>query len=294
MRSFALLLLALALPAAAKDPIPVLVIDGQNNHKWRETTPVLKQILESGGMFKVDVATTPAKGEDMTSFQPDFSKYRVVVSNYNGDPWPEAVNQKFEEFVRNGGGFVTYHAADNAFRDWKQYNEMIALGGWGDRTEKDGPYVRYRDGKMAVEHKPGPSGHHGKRHAFVVTMRDTKHPIAKGLPLMWMHQVDELYDSLRGPAKNMTLLATAFAEPAQGGTGEHEPMLFTISYGKGRVFHTTLGHDVMAMTCQGFATTLLRGTEWAATGKVTQKVPADFPTVDRVSLRKDITVPKAN
>jgi type 1 glutamine amidotransferase len=51
----------------------------------------------------------------------------------------------------------------------------------------------------------------------------------------------------------------------------------TLAHGKGRVFHTTLGHDVVAMSCQVFATTLLRGTEWAATGEVTIPVPADFP-----------------
>jgi type 1 glutamine amidotransferase len=100
-----------------------------------------------------------------------------------------------------------------------------------------------------------------------------------------MHAIDELYDSLRGPAKNVTLLATAFSAPETGGTGEEEPMLFTIQYGKGRVFHTTLGHDVAAMRCVGFIATFLRGTEWAASGKVTQKVPADFPDASKVSIR---------
>ena len=31
-----------------------------------------------------------------------------------------------------------------------------------------------------------------------------------------------------------------------------------------------------------------RGTEWAATGRVTQKVPKDFPTADTVSYRADL------
>jgi type 1 glutamine amidotransferase len=100
-----------------------------------------------------------------------------------------------------------------------------------------------------------------------------------------MHNTDELYDSLRGPAKNIGLLATAFSKPETGGTGEHEPILFTVRYGKGRIFHTTLGHDLEAMRCVGFIATLQRGAEWAATGKVTQKVPADFPRGGRVSLR---------
>lgn len=280
--------LALLLTASsvfAAGPIRVLIIDGQNNHDWKATTPVLKQQLEETGLFRVDVVTTPPKGADMGTFKPSFSQYRVVVSNYNGDPWPADVNTAFERFVRDGGGFVSYHAADNAFPEWPQFNEMIAVGGWGNRTENSGPYARWREDKLVVENKPGPGGHHGKRHEFVIVTRDSAHPVMKGLPPEWKHTQDELYDSLRGPAKNIDLLATAYSDPATNGTGEHEPMLMTIPYGKGRVFHTTLGHDVTALQCVGFATTFQRGTEWAATGKVTQKVPQSFPTADRVSAR---------
>ena len=272
----------------AAEPIRALLIDGQNNHDWKATTPVLKRQLEETGLFRVDVITTPAKGADMSGFLPNFKEYSVVISNYNGDPWPASVNVAFERFVREGGGFVSYHAADNAFPDWPEFNQMIAIGGWGGRTEKSGGYVRWRDGKLILEEKPGPGGHHGRRHEFVIATRNSKHPITKGLPAEWKHAVDELYDSLRGPAKDIDLLATAYSDPATNGTGEHEPMLMAIPYGKGRVFHTTLGHDVVALQCVGFAATFQRGTEWAATGKVTQKVPANFPTADRVSLRKDV------
>lgn len=269
----------------------VLIVDGQNNHNWQQTTPVLKTLLEETGLFTVDVATTPPKGGDMSKFKPDFASYRVVISNYNGEPWAPETKAAFEKFVGNGGGFVSYHAADNSFPEWKEYNQMIALGGWGERTEKDGPMVRMRSGEVVLEDKPGKAGHHGKRHPFQVKTfqmkaMDAKDPIMASLPPLWMHATDELYDSLRGPAKNMKLLATAYSDPATGGTGENEPMLFTITFGKGRIFHTTLGHDVEAMRCAGFIATLQRGTEWAAQGKVTQKVPKDFPGPDAVSLRQ--------
>jgi len=105
-----------------------------------------------------------------------------------------------------------------------------------------------------------------------------------------MHAKDELYIKLRGPAKNMAVLATAYADPAKKGTGEHEPILFTVCYGKGRVFHTVLGHGPEQLRCVGFIVTFLRGTEWAATGRVTQmEVPADFPTADKVSLRVSLS-----
>ena len=101
-----------------------------------------------------------------------------------------------------------------------------------------------------------------------------------------MHTKDELYDSLRGPATNLHTLATAFSDPETGGTGENEPMLMVINYGNGRVFHTVLGHGPEAMADVGFIVTLQRGTEWAATGKVTQKPPSDFPTPDHTSVRQ--------
>ena len=161
------------------------------------------------------------------------------------------------------------HAADNSFPEWKEYNEMIALGGWGGRNEKDGPMIRWKNGKIVEDNTPGAGGTHGKQHEFVLETRDTDHPILKGLPLKWKHATDELYSKLRGPAKNMTLLATACAAPDTNGTGENEPLLMTIAYGKGRIFHTCLGHGAVAMSGLGFQITLARGTEWAATRKVT-------------------------
>jgi uncharacterized protein len=269
----------------AASPIKVLIIDGQNNHKWQETTPVLKMLLEQTGMFQADVLTSPAQGADMSGFKPEFSKYRVIVSNYNGDPWPDATKAAMDEFVKSGGGFVSYHAADNSFPEWPAYNEMIGIGGWGNRDEHAGPFWYFKDGKMVSDTTPGKAGNHGARKPFQVTDRNTDHPITKGLPPVWMHEADELYSKLRGPGEHITLLATAFSDPDNRGTGHDEAMLMALSYSKGRIFHTTLGHDVAAMQCVGFITTLQRGTEWAATGKVTQKVPADFPTADKVSTR---------
>jgi type 1 glutamine amidotransferase len=284
--SLAVLLAAVTVTHAA-DKMKALIIDGQNNHNWKATTPLLKKSLEETGLFEVDVATSPAQGKDMSGFEPKFSDYKVVVSNYNGDEWSEKTRKAFVDYVKNGGGLVIVHAADNAFPKWAEYNEMIGLGGWGGRTEKDGPYVRVKESKVVFDTRKGNGGSHGAQHAFVVETFDTEHPITKGLPRKWMHAQDELYDRLRGPAKNLHLLATAYSDKKTGGTGELEPILFTMTYGKGRVFHTTLGHDDKGMKCVGFIVTLQRGAEWAATGKVTQtKVPADFPTEAKTSSRK--------
>ncbi len=266
--------------------LKALIVDGQNNHgNWPETTPIMKAHLEETGRFIVDVATTPAKDEPMNDFRPNFAAYDVVISNYNGSAWPEATQQDFKKYVHGGGGFVSVHAADNAFSEWPAYNEMIGLGGWGNRTEKDGPYVYIDDaGEIIRDETAGKGGNHGKQHAFVVKTRDTSHPITKGMPDEWLHANDELYDMLRGPAKNMHILATAFADPAQGGTGRHEPMLMTVHYGLGRVFHTTLGHANESQLCVGFKTSFQRAAEWVATGAVTQPIPKEMPTADKVLI----------
>ncbi|NOY40581.1 MAG: ThuA domain-containing protein [Planctomycetes bacterium] len=284
--SFSFLLAASQATAADSVPLKVLILDGQNNHDWKTTSPILKSYFQQCDRFDVEVATSPPERHDMSSFRPKFADYDVVVSNYNGNAWPKQTQLDFQAYVHNGGGFVAVHAADNSFPDWPEYNQMIGLGGWEGRAQHSGPYVYFRDGAPVRDDTKGRGGSHGSQHEFLVTTRDANHPIMQGLPTSWLHTKDELYDRLRGPAKNMQILATAYADPKQRGSGREEPMLMVIKYGSGRVFHTTLGHADYSMRCVGFITTLLRGSEWAATGKVTLALPTDFPTAKKSSSQK--------
>jgi type 1 glutamine amidotransferase len=275
------------LAVAAEPKLKALIVDGQNNHgNWPTTTQMMKKYLEETGLFSVEVATTAKSGTD-PNFKPQFAKYDVVVSNYNGARWPKETETAFVDYMKNGGGFVVIHAANNAFGDWKEYNDIIGLGGWGGRNEKSGPYVYLNDdGKLVRDEAKGGGGHHGPQHPFLIVIRDPNHPITKGMPRQWMHANDELYDLLRGPGENMQILGTALAAKDKGGSGRHEPMLMTIEYGQGRVFHTPMGHGNDSQECVGFITVLQRGAEWAATGKVTVPVPDDFPTAEKVSRRE--------
>ena len=279
-------LLTTCASSEAAEKLKALIIDGQNNHEWQKTTPLLDQMLQKSGRFVADVATTPQSGEEMKSFRPRFSDYDVIISNYNGDRWPKETEEAFVEYLKNGGGFVSVHAADNAFATWPEYNEAIGLGGWFGRDEKSGPYVYYKKDELVRDDSPGRCGGHGQQHEFIVRTRNADHPIMKGIPERWLHAQDELYDTLRGPAKNMTILATAYSDPKTGGTDRDEPSLMVLDFGKGRVFHTTMGHADYSMDCVGFITTLLRGAEWAATGEVTIEVPDDFPTAEKSSKRE--------
>ena len=307
-------------PAAGK--IKVLIVDGQNNHAWATTTPLLKRILEDSGRFTVAVSTSPAArpvapklakdaspgqkaahGEKLRAlaaeeadhkarapklwaqWRPKFSDHAVVISNYNGECWPDEVRAAFVDFVKRGGGFVSYHAANNAFPEWPEYNEMIGLGGWGGRNEKSGPYLRLRAAGWIKDPTAGPGGGHGPQHEFVVEARAAEHPIWRGLPARWLHAKDELYHGLRGPASNVTVIASALSDR----TKEHEPMLMAIPFGQGRVFHTALGHAVDALNGLGFQITFLRGTEWAATGRVTLPAPKQGAlSATQVSVREVI------
>lgn len=296
---------------AEQSVVNVLIVDGQNNHVvWPKSTMVFKRMLEDSKRFNVDIARTKyvwkshkfikqfplndgkvyieTEPKIDETFSPQFSNYDVIISNFGwrAANWPATTQQAFEQYIANGGGFVSVHAADNSFPLWQAYNDMIGLGGWGDRNQKDGPYVYYNnDEKLVIDNTEGSAGAHGKPHEFIITMREQEHPITKGLPQQWLHTKDELYNRLRGPAKNMTILATAYDDTSYGGFGRHEPVLMTINYQMGRIFHTTLGHDSDAIASVGFITTLLRGTEWAATGKVTLPIPSDFPTKEKSSAR---------
>ena len=294
---------------AADEKIKVLLVDGQNNHQWQQTTPVLKKILEETGKFSVDVATSPAAlklpplpkdataeqkkerdakiaelmkphREEFEKFRPDLSKYQVVVSNYNGEPWGKGLNADFEKLLKEGKiGYVVVHAANNAFEGWKEYDQMIGMG-WRN-SPKYGKRLKLDDEGKEVVVEAGADAGSGHRYTgpFTVKVRDSEHPITKGMPKEWAHVKDELYDNMRGPVENVKVLATAYSP----GTKAHEPMIWTVSYGKGRVFHTPMGHDTNAMRCWGFAGTLTRGTEWAATGAVTTPLPKEFPTADKAS-----------
>lgn len=305
--------LLISLPASAAEKLKALIVDGQNNHAvWPKSTVMMKQYLEDSGLFEVEVARVKfinnykreetwlplaGVGESEKSdkplpdpdFSPDFSKYAVVISNFGhgAADWPEATRSNFETYMKEGGGLVAVHAANNSWGGWVEFNKMIGLGGWGGRNEKSGPYVYYdAEGKVVRDaESPGKCGGHGPQSEFLITMRDKEHPITKRVPDFWMHTKDECYSTLRGPAENMTILATAADPPALKEAGRNEPMLMVIDYGKGRVFHTTLGHDTEAFEGVGFITTFLRGSEWAASGKVTQPIPEDFPSADKPTNR---------
>ena len=300
---FVLLLLPSGL--AAQDRLDVLIVNGQSNHDWAASTASARTTLLNTGRFNVDVSTSPPAGSPPSAWagwQPQFANYDVVVSVYKGEMWPAQVRADFEAYIAGGGGAVIFHAPLAAFFpphlnpgevEWTGYSDMLGLG-W--RPSVLGTRVVIDDATGDPIFLPAPLGgssNHGAQHSFVVKSRRPAHPIMSGLPAEWMHGKDELYHAMRGPAQNIEVLASAFSDSATGGTGLHEPMLWTVAHGAGRIVTTPMGHrwfggpgapgtteenGPFALSCVGFQTLLARSAEWAATGQVTIPAPAAFPT----------------
>lgn len=243
-----------------KGVIRALLITGQNNHDWEYTSPRLAEILVESGRFKVTVTRSP--GTDLAA--DDLAeKFDVFVLDYNGKRWGAAAEQNFVKAVESGVGVSIVHASNNPFPGWVEYEKMCAL--------------MWRKGTG-----------HGVFHPFDVKITDRDHPITRDMPDMRMHP-DELYHRMvHMHNTDYRLLATAMSSEKSRGTGKAEPMILVKNWGKGRIFHTPLGHvwrkqlnTHASYADPQFRNLVARGSEWAATGKVTLPgQPPNFLTVE--------------
>ncbi|MGD0092316.1 MAG: ThuA domain-containing protein [Planctomycetota bacterium] len=232
--------------------IKTLLLSGQNNHDWKRSTPRLRDILEKSGKFSVTVTEKPPEVLENAAA---LRTYKLLVSDYNGPRWGAQAEANFVDAVRAGTGLAIIHAANNAFVGWKEYEQMCALM-WSTGTS------------------------HGEFHEFSVDIVDREHPITRGLG-NFKHW-DELYHKLVHMQNTpYHVLADAYSDPKTRGSGRREPMLVTVQFGQGRVFHDILGHvwagdpeknkgcSLIAFEDEPFQKTLVRGCEWAATGGTT-------------------------
>jgi len=281
--------------------IRALVIDGINNHDWQAGTKAIVETLRAAGRFEVEISTTPKAGAaagEWAAWRPDFARYGVVVNNFNGGHtaagvrWPAAVEQALLRYVERGGGLVIFHAANNAFLEWPEYNEMIGLG-WRGKAFGPGLIVDERERVVVAPAGEGLDPGHGPRHDFVVTTRDPRHPITDGFPKLWMHPAEQLTHGQHGPARTtrgalereLTILTYAWSKDSL----RREPLDWVRRWGRGRIYTTMLGHtwakeENPNVRCAGFRTMLARGAEWVATGRVSLAVPRAMPTAERVLL----------
>jgi len=228
-----------------------LILSGANNHDWRATTPAIKAILEESGQFSVDVE------DNVGAMKPDaFTPYAVIVSNYNTlgkdapqETWSVETRQAFVAHIAKGHGLVTIHAGSSVFYDWPEF-QALACGTWKNGTK------------------------HGRIHVNRVDLTAVQHPITKGLAPFWIR--DEFWQKIL-VAEGAITLATVTPDKAFNGSGVPENIMFVTETGGGRGFGFFLGHDTTTMKNTAWRSLLQRGTEWAATGKVTIQPASDWP-----------------
>jgi type 1 glutamine amidotransferase len=256
-----------------KDRLRVLILTGRNNHDWRVTTPFLRQVLEATDKFDVRVSEEPGS-LSVESLRP----YDVLIVNYCGPRWSEATEKAVEGFVRSGKGLVAIHAASYPFGEMPVLTEKM---GRSEVTQK--PWTEWAHMLGAKWSNSEPKTGHGTRHAYRVAWKNAEHPVARGMEKEFLLS-DELYHNFRlEPGVNV--LATAFDAKEMRGTGKEEPLIWTVNYGKGRVFHTALGHDLDSMQAPGFVASYARGVEWAARAAVTLPAKINIHPKDSNAVR---------
>jgi type 1 glutamine amidotransferase len=221
-------------PAA---PIRTVIVTGVDwpgrppqvlGHVWKETAPALNVVLEADKRFQVTIVEDPGFLASDELFQ--FDEIVLHFKNYDPIPQEDKAKANLTEFVRRGKGLVVVHYASGAFENWPEFRNLVG------RTQ----------GKR-----------HDKRGPFTVKIVNRDHPITKGMEDFQTD--DELFIELTGD-RPIVVLATARSNI----TGNDHPMAFAFEYGKGRVFHTTLGHDARAIRMSGAAELIRRGAAWAA------------------------------
>jgi type 1 glutamine amidotransferase len=212
----------------------VLIVTGEDfkGHQWRTTGPLLKSLLRQDRRLDVQLV------EDLKFLnKPELNEFDVVVAHFkNYDPQVpgRAGFDNLAKFVEQGGGLVVVHFACGAFQEFK--DDYVKLAG------------RVWNPKFRGHDRYGP---------FAVNPTQQDHPITRGLDTF--QTTDELYTCLDGDTP-ITVLAQARSAVDK----KLYPMAFVLDYGKGRVFHTPLGHDVAALSAPGTAELLRRGTAWSA------------------------------
>lgn len=281
MRALLAVMLLATVGAFGQAPakIKTLLITGGpvGGHDWQTVSPLLKKALEATGRFDVRVT------EEFRGAGPEtLTGYDLVVVNYSSGrekewAWGERAQGALADYVKSGKGLVMFHFSVASFLDWPEW-EKLSGGNW----------------------RPN-QGHHSPSHDFDIDVKDPEHPIMRGLKAKFRQRYDELYANLKWqPEGSYHVLATAWDDHKlyQGkarqpipGDGIHQPMLWTMNYGGGRIFATMLGHDGPAVKTDAFVVTFTRGAEWAATGAVTLAVPASMSAAPAERVQPEVVTP---
>jgi type 1 glutamine amidotransferase len=222
----------------APKKIKALLVTGDDVsvHPWPVVSQAIKEMLVATGRFEVRVCEDPGVLESAASL----ARYDLVFMDFYNAQTPTlspAAKENLLNFVSGGKGFALCHLSSASFKEWPEFHELC--------------------GRYWVM---GASGH-GPRGVFKARIAQKDNPITQGLEDF--EADDELYAKLKGDGP-INVLVEADSDFSK----KTEPLVFTLEYGKGRVFHETFGHDGKALQNPTVQKLTQRGCEWAATGKV--------------------------
>jgi type 1 glutamine amidotransferase len=191
----------------------VLLLSGgqRQHHGYRDQAFYLANLLEDTKKFEVTIVEDAAILES-----PGLQKYDlVIVSADRRDPefkFTKGQQEALFQFVKSGHGYVSIHGADNAPQDWLPEMKVMLGGIFSHFGQPDGKT---------------------KKGTYTIRVADSAHPITQGITDFEIK--DELYYHVQMQPDVTPLVTTEY----EGATW---PVAWTRTFGKGRVFHTTLGH----------------------------------------------------
>jgi type 1 glutamine amidotransferase len=154
--------------------------------------------------------------EDASLFTPyNLRKYSAVVFlSTTGDVLGSGQQSAFEEFVKNGGGFVGIHAAADTEYSWPWYGDLV--GAW---------FLSH----PAIQEAE-------------VNVEQQEHPTMGAWPKQFRRK-DEWYDYRTNPRGKVQVLATLNTSTYKDSKmmGDH-PIIWCHEVDKGRSWYTGFGH----------------------------------------------------
>ena len=244
------------LGAGAADKVPVhkpalkaLFLTGGGYHDYEKLVPHLTNEISRLVNVTFDVKT------DLSAMAvPKFADgYDVVVYDVCFDEAPDEVLENALQATRKGKPTVMIHCAVHAFRRSPKIHEWETCCGM--RSKVHDPYA-----------------------PLTVTKLDQGSPITKLFPNDWKTPGDELYQTISIDPQSHQLLKAKSPHD-----GREHVVCWTYQFGQGRVFATTLGHDMKTAASPDYLRLLANGLLWACGKLEPDGKPADGYSVPQTN-----------
>ena len=196
-------------------------------HDYKKNAPLLTEKIAQYASAEFKIVT----GLDIFKDKDYAKDYDLVVYDlcYAGDKDKELIGN-ITRTIHEGKPAIIIHCSLHTFRviDWDDWREAMGL------TSKS---------------------HDGFR--GLTTKKTCEHPITKFWPTDWKTPGDELYQNIKF-WPNATSLMTCYSEQSK----KDHVVTWVNQYGKGKVFGTTMGHNMLTVGQDEYHHLLANGVLW--------------------------------